>query len=158
MRPTVKLTKKSNLPSVERQLKQIAASEVYVGIPESNNDRPGEEIGNASLLYLATVGSPLNHTPSRPVLDPAITQPRTKELIGKQLGGAASDLLARNATGAREHLEKAGIIAANAAKRYVLEGDNLAPNAPSTIARKKSDRPLVEKNEMVAAITWLVKT
>lgn len=159
MRPTAKLTKKSNLPILEKQLKQIAKSEVYVGIPESNNDRPGEEIGNASLLFVHTNGSPLQSIPARPVLEPAVSQPRTKALIAKQLGAAAKAILEKDPESARDDLDKAGQIAENAAKSWFVSPDNgWAPNAPSTIAAKGSDRPLIDTGELRRAITHIVKT
>jgi hypothetical protein len=49
------------------------------------------------------------------------------------------------------------MIASNAAKRYILQGDNLAPNAPSTIKAKGSSRPLVDTSQLVKSITWVVR-
>lgn len=159
MKPTAKLTKKSNLPSVEKQLKQIAKSDVLVGIPQSANARPDGEIGNAELMFLLTNGSPLNHIPATPIIEAAIERPRTKALIGKELGAVAADVLAKNPEGAREHLERAGLIGANASKSIFTESDNGWPaNAASTIARKGSDRRNIDTSELRRAITWVVKT
>jgi hypothetical protein len=157
MKPTVKLTKKSNLPSVEKQLKQLARSEVFVGIPQAANARPDGEISNAELMFLLTNGSPLNNIPATPILEAAIAKPKTKSLIGKELGAAAADVLAKNPQGAREHLERAGMIGANASKSIFTESDNgWPPNAPSTIARKGSDRRNIDTSELRRAITWIV--
>jgi len=57
-------------------------------------------------------------------------------------------------------LERAlGIIGAKAAadiKKFVTLGNNLAPNRPSTIARKGSSRPLIDSGQLVGAVTWFV--
>jgi hypothetical protein len=42
-------------------------------------------------------------------------------------------------------------------KRYITVGDNLLPNAPSTIARKGSARPLVEDGQLLNSITYEVE-
>ena len=140
---------------LERDLERIRKSEVYVGIPAAKVNRPGEPINNASLLWLHSKGSPLKRIPPRPVLEPSIIV--NKNLITPHLGAAAKAVLENDPQTAQNELEKAGTIAANGAKRYVLQGDNLAPNAPSTIKRKGSDRPLIDTARMIGAVTYVVR-
>ena len=52
-----------------------------------------------------------------------------------------------------------GIAAKMAAemKKYVTLGNNLTPNAESTVRAKGSDRPLVDTGRLVNSITWKVE-
>lgn len=53
-------------------------------------------------------------------------------------------------------LEVVGIQAAAAVKDKIIDGP-FEPNAPATIARKKSDRPLVDKGALRQGITYVVE-
>lgn len=142
---------------MRKQLQLLTRAEVFVGIPSSNNSRGDGKVGNAELLFIHTNGSALNHIPARPVLEPAITQPKTQELIAKQLSAVVTDILAIKPEAAEQDLEKAGLIAENAAKRWFTDPSNgWAPNAPATIARKGSSKPLIDTGEMRRSITHVV--
>jgi hypothetical protein len=48
-----------------------------------------------------------------------------------------------------------GSTLANAMKRKIVDGAGVPPpNAPSTVAKKGSSRPLVDTGRLVNAITW----
>lgn len=49
-----------------------------------------------------------------------------------------------------------GAWAAGAIKATITSDGNLAPNKPSTIARKHSSRPLVDTGALVGSISWIV--
>ena len=57
---------------------------------------------------------------------------------------------------AEKYLMRAGTIAANAAKRKFGSAE-LAPNAPSTIARKGSDKPLIDTGSLRRSIVAVVR-
>jgi hypothetical protein len=141
--------------SLAKRLKQIQQSDVLVGIPAERTVRKDEPVNNASLLYLHTHGSPLKNIPARPVIEPAIQENRA--IIAPHLGAAGKQVLNAHPDAAARELKLAGTIAANAAKRYVLTEHHLAPNAPSTIKAKGSDRPLVDTTQMVRAITYAIR-
>jgi hypothetical protein len=138
------------------QVKRLVNADVLVGIPAEKTLRQGEPINNASLLFIHTHGSPLNNIPARPVLEPSIE--KNKKLITPHLGVAAKEVIQGHPEAAMRELDRAGMIAANGAKRYFTDPTNgWPPNAPSTIERKGSDRPLIDKGEMRRSITWVVR-
>jgi hypothetical protein len=157
MRPKAKLkTTKDNTRQLYQALTRIARSKVYVGIPVENNPRDDDsEIGNAALLFIHAHGSPARSIPQRQVIEPAVEANR--ELITKPLGDGARALLDGDPSKARAALEAAGQLAANASIRWFTDPrNNWAPNAPSTIRRKGSDRPLINEGEMRGAITYFI--
>lgn len=152
----VTVSKTSNLQSLNLRLKALEQSEVYVGIPQENSSRPGEEINNAELLFIHEHGSPINNLPAREVLRPALQA--NKKLIADQLSIAAKAVLAGDQAKANRELEKTGILAANAAKRWFTDDRNgWQPLSLETIRRKGSSQILIDTGEMRRAISWEVK-
>lgn len=136
-------------------LQRVKRSEVLVGIPAEKSSRKKGPVNNAELLFIHTEGSPLRSIPPRPTLKPAIEE--NAALIAEPLGDAATALMEDSAQRAETSLKRAGIVASNAVKRYIREEDHLAPNSPETIARKGSDRPLIDTGQLVRAITYVVR-
>ena len=137
-------------------LKQIKASEVLVGIPAPKALRRGQSINNASLLFIHTHGSPLKHIPARPVLEPSVEA--NQKLITPHLGAAAKDVFERKPEAADRELRLAGTIAANGAKRWFTDPrNNWAPNAPTTIKAKGSDKPLIDTGALRRSFTYVVR-
>jgi hypothetical protein len=104
-------------------------------------------------MYLHTYGSPLWHSPPRPVLEPAIE--KNKEVIGKQLQKVATAVL--DGQDPDTELQKAGMLGQNIARAWFTDPANgWAPNAESTVEMKGSDRPLIDKGELRKSITYVV--
>ena len=139
---------------LQEKLKRLKGAEVLVGIPAAKASRPGA-INNAELAFVMENGSPIKNIPPRPFLKPSIQN--SKKQFAPHLANAAEAILAGDTNLAEKELNKAGAIAANGAKRYILEGDNLTPDSPATIARKKSDRPLVDTSQLVRSIDYVVR-
>lgn len=143
------------LAQLAQDIRRIKASEVLVGIPADKTQRKGDAINNASLLFIHTNGSPLQHIPARPVLEPSIVA--NQALISQHLGAAAQAVLDRRPDRADQELRRTGTIAANGAKRWFTDARNAwAPNAPSTINRKGSDKPLIDTGALRRAITYVI--
>ncbi len=140
---------------VAQRLRKLKSSEVLVGIPADRAQREGETINNAGLLFIHTHGSELQNIPARPVLEPAIENNRA--LISTHLGEAARQMTAGFPDKAERELARAGTIGANAAKRFFTEENGWPPNAPSTIKRKGSDRPLIDTGALRRSITHIVR-
>lgn len=154
-KPNVSFTRKSKIEGVSKRLDQLAHSQVLVGIQAEDNHRKGEPIGNAALLWLLSNGSELQNIPPRPVLEPSIE--RNKTLIVQPLREALQAAMQDKPF--EDFLDKAGQIAENGAKREFTDPANhWAPNAPSTIAAKGSDQPLIDKGELRRHITHVVQT
>lgn len=66
-------------------------------------------------------------------------------------------MIVMDKTDVRKGLEMLGAWAAAETKKTITHGEPIPPpNAPSTIARKGSDRPLVDTGRMVGAISYEV--
>lgn len=53
-------------------------------------------------------------------------------------------------------LRKAGMLGQNVVRRYFVEDNGWPPNAPSTIAQKGSDRPLIDTGELRKSVAYVV--
>jgi len=105
-------------------------------------------------LWLQTHGSPLWHSPPRPVLEPAIEY--NKEAIAKQLRRVSE--VALDGGDPTPELHKAGMMGQNFARDWFTNPANgWPPNAPTTVKRKGSDKPLIDTGELRKAITYVVK-
>lgn len=171
--------------NIKAGLRALQGAEALVGIPEADNRgnsltrqamsliQSGTDpkrakkliaaakksaIGNAALMFIHTNGSPLRGIPARPVIEPAIQQPNTKGMIAKQLAGAAKAALDGDQPLMVKYLDRAGTIGESASKAWFTDpANNWAPNAPSTIAQKGSDSPLIDRGELRRSITHVVE-
>lgn len=158
MKASASVTRKSGAAAFAARLEKLKQAAVYVGIPQAANLRTVGEVTNSQLLYIHTNGSPLQHIPPRPVIQPAIAKPDNKALITSELKQAAHSTLEGDADAARDYLAKAGTLGANASKRRFTDPDNgWQGNAESTIKAKGSDKPLIDTGELRRDITYVVK-
>jgi hypothetical protein len=158
MKPTVTIGGTDKTAKLRAQLAKLARKQVFVGVPEDETARKSGRVTNAGLVYLHTNGSPLRGIPARPIIEPAIQAADNSRLITDELGEAASAVLSEQPASAGQHLERAGTLAANSAKRWFTDPRNgWAPNSPLTIHRKGSDRPLINTAQMRRSITYLVE-
>jgi hypothetical protein len=158
VKASVSVTRKSGQPTFSARLDKLKRCAVFVGIPQDKNVRTVSEVTNAQLLYIHTHGSPLNHIPARPVIEPAIKAKDNAARISTELNAAAKSILDGNPDEARQYLDKAGTLGANAAKRwFVDERNGWQSNTESTIERKGSDKPLIDTGELRRDITYVVK-
>ena len=145
-------------------------TEVVVGIPEDSNVTRENGITNSQLLYIHEHGVPSHNIPPRPVLIPAIAQEEAREKIMDEMKtGLKSALVWGNVQEAEKCYHKAGMLGRDACKDYIVSGDKLAPNAPSTIARKLAKtpkgrpknpedvKPLIDTASMLNSITYAVR-
>jgi hypothetical protein len=146
------------MPKLAEALKKLQKAAVYVGIPADRSLRTGDDVTNAQLLYTHTHGSPLQNIPARPVIEPAIAAEDNAARISAELKQAAQSALASDTEAMHLHLEKAGQLGENAAKRWFTDPrNNWAPNAPATVEEKGSDKPLIDTGELRRSITHVVK-
>lgn len=150
----ISVTESGELESFHKAIKHLGEMKAYVGVPEKAASRPNEEINNAELMYLHTNGSPLQNIPARPVIEPAIEADDNKKMIVDELEKCANAELDGRIDDAVAFLQRAGTVGANAAKRWFRDPRNgWPPNAPMTIAKKGSDRPLIDTGELRRSIT-----
>jgi hypothetical protein len=168
------------------RLNQIAKQKVAVGVPADTNERKGDKIGNAYLMYIQTNGVRprdvraemkknidkgtkytvalqmyLHEHGSFVYQIPArpVIQPAIldkKEALSEGLKIAAVD--AMNGNDYQNDLIKVGSVARDAAKDWFTNSKNgWAPNAPSTIKRKGSDSPLIDTKALQQSITYKIR-
>ena len=135
-------------------LQALRQTDVLVGIPADKALRKGDVMNNPTLLYILSKGSPLRNLPPRPVVEPGIE--KSKDIWTPELAAAAQAMMEQKPGQATLHLKRAGVIASNAVKRMFGSSD-LAPNAPSTIRKKKSDRPLIDTAQLRRSVTWVLR-
>jgi len=115
-------------------------------------------LNNAELLYVFSKGSPANHQPARPVIEPAIVADGNRQAISHELAQANKAQLDGDAEGAKRFLKRAGIAGENASKKWFTDPRNgWQPNAQRTIDAKGSSVPGIDTAAMQGAITSVVK-
>ncbi len=123
-------------------------------IKEMQEEVEQSSYSHAYEMYVHEHGSPLWHSPPRPVLEPAIEN--SKELIAEQLKKAMQ--VALDGKDPLSQLQKAGMLGQNAARDWFTNPKNgWEPNSPLTIKLKGSSNPLIDTGEMRKAITYVVK-
>jgi hypothetical protein len=164
MRPTVKVRDSGlGLADLRESLDRLSRERVLVGIPEGTAPRDPvsgqpSPVNNAELMFIHSEGSALRRIPKRRVLQPAIEAPDNWARITKAMQSVAVAEMDGDHRLAVENLKKTGTIGSNAAKRWFTDPRNgWPPNAPSTIARKGSDKPLIDLGELRRAITFAVE-
>lgn len=108
--------------------------------------------------YIRTKGDPRFRIPPRPFIEPGIE--KGKSQIIKYLFNAVENFLDGDEFEAKRSKEKVGIAAVNAIRKFVRDypANGLAPNAPSTIAEKGEDHPLVGKTgELMRSLTYVIR-
>lgn len=182
MNPTVSITEGGNGPEfVKAVIGDLMNAKVYVGIPEAETSREGEQITNAALMFIHTNGSEVMGIPKRPVIEPAIEA--DKERLSATLGQAADAALDGDKLTYERLMKIAGQQGSNDAKLWFTDPRNGWPrNKEATIRRKlrrlrgkkfkaamkvlnaagetgdvsEIDTPLVDTGELRRSITWVV--
>lgn len=123
---------------------------VLVGVPEGKAEADGTSI--ASIAAIHEFGSPENGIPERSFLRGGIVDSLDKitalniDHIRRIAGGGFTVAVA---------LQRLGAFAAGAVQQFITQG-NFTPNAPSTIARKRSSKPLIDTGSLRASITYQI--
>jgi len=148
--------------SILDALKELTNKDVLVGIPESKDERQGEEegeFGNAGIGYINENGSPKQNIPARPHLKPGVRSVEQDYL--PHLKAAAQKALDGNAEGAVTSLDRAGTVAANGVKRYITITGFIALSDVTLAQRRKRGRtgnkPLIDTGEYRRSITHVVR-
>ena len=119
--------------------------------------RRGLEYSAAYALYIQSHGSPLWHSPPRPVIEPAIEA--NKATIARRFKEIYSAAASGNNQALEAAITRTGLTAQNIVRAWFTDPRNgWAPNSPATVARKGSDRPLIDSGEMRKAITYVVRS
>lgn len=161
MKPRIKIESKDHgwnamMDAVKAARKQL---KVKVGVL-ADTEKGGlhEEGGTLTVAEIAVVnefGTEDGHVPARSFVRSTFDEQRDA------LKETAAELLVDVLFGEKTTRQALGLLGADLAakiKNKITQGDGVPPpNAPSTVAAKGSDRPLVNTGRMLNAITWQVE-
>lgn len=146
-------TKDLGKAKIERELKAAKKLVALVGIPsDAKRHEDNPNIGLAQIAYIMEKGSAVNNIPARPFMH------QTRERNEKRVLGLSKKLLknlSNGSTTAMDAIKKLGVTYEGAMKRIFIEG-SFAPNALSTIRKKKSSRPLIDTSLLRQSIKFKV--
>lgn len=109
----------------------------------------------AEKLYVRSRGSMAFSIPPRPLVEPAIEADKAK--IIPELEAAAKDQLDGNRPAAVRDMKRAGLMGQSVVRNWFTDARNKwPPNAPSTIKRKGSSRPLIDTGQLRASISYVL--
>ena len=151
----VKIKKRKDIyDKFKQSLKKISKVDLLVGVPQEETQREAgsKSITNAELMFIHTNGSPAKNIPPRPTIEPTINE--NKARITKMFSEGVKNALSKD--GSTKDIEKLGIWLTNKIKAK-FGSDELAPNSPATIAKKKSDRPLIDTGQLRNSITYVIR-
>lgn len=113
-------------------------------------------VTNAELMFIHENGSPLQHIPARPVLKLTLDWVKETNLIINTVVKCVGIMIATNGdlNEVDKEMNKMAIKIQNYARKIIYSNDGrLAPNAPSTIARKGDNHPLFDTGQLARSIT-----
>lgn len=166
------------LDAIFAAIQDLGKADVLVGIPEGEARNDDAGASNAQIGYVMEHGSPDQNIPARPFLVPGVES--VQDRISSTLGKAADAALDGNSQGVKRHLASAGMIAQNAVRAYIANG-NFEPLSMTTIQARagkgrkgaikyikqyKSDdetpdaslvKPLIDTGQMRKSITFVVR-
>ena len=134
-----------------RQLQVAKTVEVAVGVhSDAMND------GKSIALYAACNEFGTNKgIPSRPFMRTAFDENISK--IKEDMDNQAGEVMSGRAT-VRQALERIGMNHQNRVKNTISDRNFLPKNAPSTIARKKSQHTLIDSGNMLNQIHYRIRS
>lgn len=127
-------------------LKQLENLEVGVGFLEE--DKNDEGISLAQIAAINEYGT--STIPARPFLRQSFEQneDEIRDVCGQAIKMVASGVEVNKA------LDAIGVKAVGIVQEQIVNGD-FTPNAPSTIRKKKSDKPLIDTGQMRQGIHYV---
>ncbi len=179
--PQITVARQSGAAALAKRMIGLTKLAAYVGVPAAGRDArtkhllemagkatgkrkarlkkaANSDVNNAELLFIHTNGSPINKVPARPVVQPAIAADGNKQAISRELSASIKATLDGDKELAEQKMLRAALAGQNAARKWFTDGrNNWAPNAPSTIRRKGSDRPLIDTGALRASIVGVVR-
>ena len=118
----------------------------------------GRKYSEAYTMYMMEHGSPLWHSPPRPIIETAIEHPSNREKIVNELKKVASLIAEGDLQAAENQLQAVGMVASSAVRDWFENSENgWEPNAESTIKSKGSARPLVDTGQLRNSITYVIR-
>ncbi len=142
-------------------IKKFKNDAIRVGIPQEENTREEDPIGNAAILAINEFGSPTNNVAAWPVMSIGIRN--AQDEIAEQLKNAATKALTQGFNAVEAYYNRAGIIASNSIKKVINAQEGLPDGRPmdSTLAARKSKgflgtKAMIVTGQVRNAITYVI--
>lgn len=137
---------------VRRKRRKLQTDKYQVNIGNMMSDTG---ITNAQLMFIHENGSPLHHIPARPVLQKTLDWAKQTDLVVKTMGKCIGILVTTgDLNEIDKEMDRMCIKLQNHARQIIYSNDGqLAPNAPSTIAKKGDNHPLFDTGQLARSIT-----
>ncbi len=131
-----------------KELKKLAKMEVRVGFQGDETYDDGVSV--AEIAAFNELGT--SDTPARPFMKQSF------EKHEKELQAACDQVNKAIIAGrsAEQALDVLGVTAKGIVQEEIADGD-FAPNAPSTVKKKGSDKPLIDTGHMRQSVNYVVK-
>ena len=133
----------------ERMLKELTELQVRVGF---QHGEAAEDDGTDVCDVAAWNEFGTEHTPSRPFLSKSVDENEGK--INDFLQSKKQDIV--NGASAEQILKEIGIFQKDLIQEKIIEG-SFAPNAPATIKKKGSSRPLIDTGRMRQSVNYVIQ-
>lgn len=131
----------------------------------------GKSYTKAHEMYIQEHGSPLWHSPPRPIIEPSIEDPENREQIMAELNKVPGHVMDGDMDAAMRDLASAGMVAQNVVRDWFTNPKNgWAPNSPITIDGSKpdkdgkqfikgkgSERPLIDTGELRKSVGYVIR-
>lgn len=132
-----------------KEIEELASKEVFIGYQAGEvTDDKGADIAQVAMWNeLGTSTSP-----SRPFLRKSVDENQGKihAMCGKQLRSITNG-------GTAEHtLKQLGVFGVGLVQEKIKDG-SYVPNAPSTVRKKKSDKPLIDTGRMRQSTKYVIR-
>lgn len=146
------------LETEKKLLDSLSEYVILIGVVQKDTTRKkvvaSVGLTNAELMFIHENGSPMRHIPARPVLEMTIKYAADKmfdEVINTCVEGV---LEGWTQTDVENELKKMCMRMETYARKIIYDNDGrLAPNAPSVIAKKKTNHPLFDTGQLARSIT-----
>lgn len=146
----IKDTKLQGLQALSQRLKRLN-KRVLIGVPAGKSEEDGTSM--ALVAAVNEFGSADGKVPERSFLRAGL---RHGFYAITRLNVASLHEVSQGRMTAEMALERTGMVAAGAVKKYIPVGE-FVPNAPSTIKAKGSSKPLIDSGSLRQSITWVVE-
>jgi hypothetical protein len=107
--------------------------------------------------YITAHGSPLWHSPPRPIIEPAIEHEPNKKEIAEQFKKVIEAYTESKEKGDQELMQLGMLGEAIVRDWFGNPANNWAPNSPRTIKEKGSAEPLVDTEQLRKSMTYVIR-
>ena len=131
-----------------KKLMEMSKKEVLVGYARGTTESDGTDLVDIAIANEYGTST----IPARPFMKQAVEK---LDNHNSQIGKIITNCLAKDGS-VETALNQLGVIGKGYVQKEFVDGD-FVPNAPTTIARKGSDRPLIDTGTLRQSVTYIIR-